>query len=202
MDIVFRAKSSINGIKYGLFIVDRATRYKTILPIKKLTSDILFQLQKFCNELGFVPRKFVSDCDHKLFSLTIQKWLLENNSSATVASEGKQRQNGLCERNWRTVLRMARGWIASSLLPASFWWYSMKRAVEVSNYLPVKINNSYSTPHCLAFSEKPDLRNLLSLFVVAHIRRYHDENNKRLTNTDVHSTSAILLGRAEHSPST
>ena len=121
MDIVLGAKTAINGIEYGLFIVDRATRYKTILPLKNLTSDILFQLQKFCHEIGFVPRKFIADCDNKLFSLTIQTWLLENNSSVTVAPEGKQRQNSLCERNWRTVLRMARRWIASSLLPASFW---------------------------------------------------------------------------------
>ena len=40
------------------------------------------------------------------------------------------------------------------------------------------------------------------MFAVAHIRHYHDKQNSHLTNTDVHSTSAILLGRAEHSPST
>lgn len=74
----------------------------------------------------------------------------------------------------------------------------MKRAVEVSNYLPVKIDNTYTTPHFLTFGENP----LLPMFAVAHIRRYHDEGNSHLTNTDVHSTSAILLGRAENSPST
>lgn len=202
MDIVFGSKTAINGIKYGLFIVDRATRYKTILPLRNLTSDILFQLQKFCRSIGFVPHKFIADCDHKLFSLTIQQWLVNNNSSITVAPEGKQPSNGLCQRNWRSVLRMARGWIASAMIPSSFWWYSMKRAVEVANYLPIKIDNSYSTPHCLVYGEKPDLRNLLPMFSVAHIRKYSDPDGKKLQNTDSHSTSAILIGRSENSPST
>lgn len=202
MDIVFGSKSAINGIKYGLFLVDRATRYKTILPLKNLTTDILFQLQKFCQELGFVPKHFISDCDHKLFSLTIQQWLISNNSNVTVAPEGKQRQNGLCERNWRSLLRMARGWIASSLLPSSFWWYAIKRATEVSNYLSIRVDNVYSTPHELVFGEQPDLRNLLPLFSVAHIRSYSDADNHKLENTASHSTSAILLGCSEHSPST
>ena len=97
---------------------------------------------------------------------------------------------------------MARGWIASSLLLSSFWWYAMKRAVEVSNYLPIKVDNAYSTPHTLAFGQKPDLRNLLPMFAVAHIRCYYDSDNKAISNTDNQSTSDILLGRAEHSTST
>ena len=85
VDIIFGSRTSINSIKYSLFIADRATRYKTILPLENFTADILFQLQKFCKEIGFVPRKFISDCDNKLFSLTIQQWLVANNSSITVA---------------------------------------------------------------------------------------------------------------------
>lgn len=97
---------------------------------------------------------------------------------------------------------MARGWIASALLKSSFWWYAIKRATEVSNYLPIRVENKHSTPHILAFQQKPDLRNLLPLFAVCHIRSYYDPDSKRLENTASHSTSAILVGRSEHSPST
>lgn len=53
----------------------------------------------------------------------------------------------------------------------------------------------------MAFRQKPDLRNLLPLFAVCHIRSYYDSDQKQLENTALHSTSAILVGRSEHSPS-
>ena len=73
MDILFGSRTAIAGIKYALFIVDRATRQKFILPLTNLKNDILDQLKQFCQELGFVPKRFLSDCDNKLFSLTNSK---------------------------------------------------------------------------------------------------------------------------------
>ena len=55
MDIIYGAGSSIEGIKYALFIVDRATRYKMMLPVKNLHTDILPNLKKFCSIMGKTP---------------------------------------------------------------------------------------------------------------------------------------------------
>ena len=117
MDILYGAKTAHGGVKYALYIVDRATRYKAIYPLTNLSTDILQQIKNFCNDFGQTPRQFISDCDHKLFAEDIQKYLTEQNSRINSAPEGKQRQNSLAERSWRSILRMARGWIASSLLP-------------------------------------------------------------------------------------
>lgn len=54
----------------------------------------------------------------------------------------------------------------------------------------------------LSLGGKPDLRNLLRLFSVAHIRSYSNPDSTSLQNTDSHSTSAIFLCRSKHSPST
>ena len=128
-----------------------------------------------------------------MFSQQIQEWLTENNSRINAAPEGKQRQNG---DTWRTILKMARGWIASSLLPPTFWWFAFKRAVEVSNYLPLKKNNKVSTPHELVFGSKPNLQNLLPLFSVAYIRRRKSEDTTALQNVENHSLAVILVGRS------
>ena len=117
------------------FLVDKATRYKSIYPLTNLKSDILNQIQQFCANIGFVPRRFACDCDNKLMSKQIQQWLAKNNSIINCSPKGRQNQNGLCERNWRTVIKMARSWIASHELPSSFWWHALKRATEISNYL-------------------------------------------------------------------
>lgn len=73
MDIFFGSRTAIGGIKYVLFIVDRATRQISILPLTNLKNDILDRLKTFCQDLGFVPKIFLSDCDNKLFSSTISK---------------------------------------------------------------------------------------------------------------------------------
>ena len=131
-----------------------------------------------------------------MFSNEIQTWLTKNISRINAAHEGKQRQNGLAEGTWRTILRMARGWIAPSLLPPTFWWFAFKRAVEVSNYIPLKINSSFTTPHELVFGDKPNLQNLLPMFSVAYVRQRKSENDTALQNVESHSIAVILVGRS------
>lgn len=47
MDIGFGSKTSIAGVKYCLFLVDRVTRYKFIYPLQNLTTDLLCAFKKF-----------------------------------------------------------------------------------------------------------------------------------------------------------
>ena len=89
---------------------------------------------------------------------------------------------------------MARSFLTSNLVPSKFWWWALKRATEISNYIPIKIDNSYTTPFELAYNQKPDLRNLLPLFSVAYLSRYKDGNITR-KNVHSHSIRAILVGR-------
>ena len=132
----------------------------------------------------------------KTFSTAVQQWLTENHSRINSAPEEKQRQNGLAEATWRTILRMARGWIASSLLPPTYWWFAFKRAVEVSNYITLKLNNTFTTPHELVFGQKPNLQNLLPMFSVAYVRRRKSEDDTKLQNVESHSIAVILVGRS------
>ena len=91
---------------------------------------------------------------------------------------------------------MARGWIASPLLPPTYWWFAFKRAVEVSNYIPLKLNNTFTTPHELVFGQKPNLQNLLPMFSVAYVRRRKSEDDTKLQNVESHSIAVILVGRS------
>ena len=196
MDILYGSATAHGQIKYALYLIDRATRYKAIYPIKDLTTDILPNIKLFCTEMQCIPKHFICDCDQRLFSQEVQDWLTDNDSRITATPEGKQRQNGLAEGTWRTILRLARGWIASSLLPPSYWWFAFKRAVEVSNYVPLKKDNIWTTPHELVFHEKPDLQNLLQMFSVCYVRRRKSDDDKALQNVESHSIAVILVGRS------
>ena len=129
---------------------------------------------------------------------SIQQYLNDSKSTITSTPSGKQRQNGLCESNWRSILRMSRGWLTNNLMPTDFWWFSLKRATEVSNYVPLKVNNIITTPHKLAFQVKPDARNLFPIFSVSYLRKTRDAETDRET---FHSQSlrAIVVGRCTKS---
>ena len=131
---------------------------------------------------------FTSSDDTCIIETTPEKTIIE------AAPPNKQNQNGLAESNWKSVLYMARAWLTSNLLSSKCWWWALKRATEISNYFPIKINNQLTTPFELTYGIKPDLRNLLLLFSVAYLSRYRDGNISR-KNVHSHSMRAILVGR-------
>ena len=92
---------------------------------------------------------------------------------------------------------MTRGWISSALLPPPFWWFAFKRAVEVSNYVPIRIDNNITTRHELVFKTKPDLRSLLPMFSVCYVRKYKNLDDEKLINVENHSLAVILVGRSK-----
>ena len=65
------------------------------------------------------------------------------------------------------------------MLPTEFWWFAIKRAAEVSNFLPVKANGITTTPFELVYHQKSDFRTLFPLFSVAYIRRLKDGDTAR-----------------------
>jgi hypothetical protein len=71
-----------------------------------------------------------------------------------------------------TIIAMACNWLASAELPGTFWFFAVKRAAEVCNYFPLKLEcGTWTTPLQLAHNVKPDLRNLFCLFSVAAVHR-------------------------------
>ena len=146
LDILYGAGVAHGGIKYALYLVDRSTRYKCIYPLKHLGEDVLTKIQQFCSAYNIKPKRMISDCEKRIFSKKVITWLSQQHTKMFAAPESKQRQNGLCERTWRTVLRIVRGWISSALLPPPLWLLAFKRAVEVSNCVPLKLNKIHDHP--------------------------------------------------------
>lgn len=63
MDILYGAGTAHGGTKYAFYLVDRATRYKSIYPLTNLGEDVLTQLKQYCADMNIIPTKFISDCD-------------------------------------------------------------------------------------------------------------------------------------------
>ena len=194
MDITYGDTVAPGGIKYALVIVDRKTRYNFVQPLKDCKStSIITALQQLKVMAGKLPRILYTDFDPKLLSKSITEWYNTNNGILLAAPPEQQHQNGLVERTWQTLSKMARSFITDKQMPKSFWFWAIKHASRIHNIFPVKYKNKYTTPHELVFKKRPDYRQLFRLFSTAYFSHTKD-NTKSRTNTQAHSMAGIAVG--------
>jgi hypothetical protein len=194
-DIVFGPEVAIGNVHFGLIFTDRFSRMNYIYPLHNLTSDIKKQFEQFFAHIGFSPRRLITDFDLKLVGGKAREYLNSLLIHVNSAPAYRQDHNGLAERHWQTMVMMARNWLASAELPATFWFYAVKRAAEVSNYFPYKLENgTYTTPFELVHQRKPDLRVLFKLFGLAAVRRER-VGDTSLTKFDSQTLPMIAIGK-------
>ena len=198
VDIGYGCNAGLSGIKYALFVVDRATRHKYIYPLKSLENDVIKAFQSLVKDIGFAPRKIVTDFDYKLMGNKITDYFTPQGTILECAPPRHQHKNGLVERNWRTVVRMARSWLTASLLPSSFWYFAIRRAVEVSNYMPINVKGLITTPFQLVHHQQPDLHSLIPLFSIAYID-HPMTNNTHNEAMSTQTLRTILIGKSDKS---
>jgi hypothetical protein len=199
MDIVFGPDVSLGNIHYGLLFTDRYSHMTYLYPLQNLTTDIINQLESFFAHLGFSPQRLISDFDTKLIGGKSRQYLNHLKIHVNAAPANRQDRNGLAERHWQTLTAMARNWLASAELPAKFWYYAVKRAAEVYNYFPIKLEDGpWSTPLELAHGQKPDLRVLFKVFGLAAVRRERS-GDCRVGKFEAQSIPMIALGRCPNS---
>ena len=109
-----------------------------------------------------------------------------------------QHKNGLVKRNWCSVVRMARSWLASAVLPSNFWFHAITRTVEILNYLLVTMNDILTTPFELVHHHKPDIRALIPLFSIAYIDQPHTGTTATSTMSSK-SFRVILIEKSANS---
>jgi hypothetical protein len=170
MDIVFGPEVSIGNIHYGLLFTDCYSRMTYTYPFQNLTSDITHQMSAFFAHIGIVPKRLIANFDLKLIGGKSREYLNSLLIHVNAAPSYHQDKNGLVERHWQTIVCMARNWLASAELPSTFWYFAVRRAAEVCNYFPYKLEDgSATTLFELAHHVMPDLRMLFKLFSLAAV---------------------------------
>ncbi|MFN9982834.1 MAG: hypothetical protein ACK53Y_23090, partial [bacterium] len=190
---------AIGNVHFGLLFTDRFSRMTYIYPLRNLTTDIPKQLEAFFAHLGFSPHRLITDFDLKLIGGKAREYLNGLLIHVNAAPSLRQDKNGLAERHWQTMVSMARNWLASAELPASFWFYAVRRAAEICNYFPSKLDSGkFITPFELVHHQKPDLRVLFPMFGLAAVRRERVGDSK-LSKFDAQSIPMIAVGWCQQS---
>ena len=177
MDIGYGPCRAIGGIRYTLLLIDKSTRFKYIFGLKNLNSAVVEAMEEFLQICGRKPELIRTDFDTKLIGGKVKDLLRKKQISLQAAPPKRQQQNGLVERHWALLVKMARQWLTSSLLPTSYWWFAIKRACEVSNIIKASHKKELISPYELVTGEKPDYRQLFPLFSVAYMKYAQEEKS-------------------------
>ena len=139
---------------------------------------------------GRYPNKMIGDRNFKLIGVQVAAALEgineyreeKDQSVVTGAPAGRQNQNGLPEIKWRHVMTMVYNWHTSNYLPRKFWYFALKMAAQVSNYIPILLENGqWTTPHEQKYCTKLYWRNLVPMFSLVYICRNRYSNKQRAT---------------------
>jgi hypothetical protein len=159
MDIAFGDCVSVEGYRYALILVDRATRYNWAFGLKTLSSEcILSALCLFRAAASSLTCCFYCDCDPKLFGQAIRDYLVDNTSKVVAAPAKQQSSNGLVESHWKVMVHMARAYLTQKQMPRAFWFYAIIHAARMMNAIPGRIHGRLASPFLLVHGVGHDER--------------------------------------------
>lgn len=199
MDIGYGPCTGIGGYRYCLLLVDKYSRYKYVYGLKNLTTSITKAINQFLTDVKIKPQVIRTDFDPKLMGGKVKQIFISKGITVECAPPHRQDENGLCERQWQTLVTMTRNWLTSSLLPSKYWFAGIKRAAEVSNILPVEHTDQITTPYELVYQQKPDYRTLIPMFSLAYIRRDRAQGGHHLNKWHTRTIRCILIGTDDKS---
>eukprot|EP00804_Cyclotella_cryptica_P026709 CCRYP_007942-RA/>CCRYP_007942-RA protein AED:0.35 eAED:0.34 QI:0/0/0/0.66/0.5/0.33/3/0/1904 len=199
MDIVFGDCLSLGGYKYALLLVDVATRYSWIFGLQSLTGTAITDaLDSFASEAGSVPRTFHADFDKNLIGGAALRWIHSHQSRVKAAPASRQSSNGLVEATWKTIVKMARAYLTEKQMNCEFWFYAVKHATRMMNYIPGRMGRRLASPFELVHGTKPDSTTWFELFSVGFFKTESSSDGKH-SKTQSMSLAGIAVGRNDTS---
>ena len=87
---------------------------------------------------------------------------------------------------------MTCSWLTYSLPLSEYWYYALKRAFQVINYLPIKLRGQITMSFEIFHHVKPDIRTLFPMFSIAYADK-HDNNATHQSNMMAQSIWVIII---------
>jgi len=142
--------TSIGGAAYAVIFVDDYTRLKKLYFMKR-KSELPAKLEDFVADVA-VPedlkiKRLRSDCGGEYKSAKMKSLCRKLGIKQEFSAPYSQAQNGVAERSWRTLGRMAKAMLKDAGLPKKFWAEAMNTACYTGNRLPTNALNGDSPYH-------------------------------------------------------
>ena len=138
MDIGYGDDVSIGGYKYVLILVDECTRNSFVYGMHGSSgADVSEALWIFFIDAGGFPKTLQCDFDSRIIGGKAAALLRSHGTRIRAAPPGRQDKNGLVERHWQELTKMARSYLTTAKLPKKFWFWAIREAILRMNILPV-----------------------------------------------------------------
>lgn len=187
---------SLGGANYFVTFIDDFTRKIFIYPIA--SKDMVFSCfvefkNRVENEMEKKIKIFRSDNGTEYDNKKFKKFFAEHGIKFETSTIDTPQQNGVAERNNRTILEKARCMLLDSSLSKQFWAEAVCAAVDIINVLPNAPNGV--APNELWNGKKCDL----DKFKVFGCRAMVWLPNRKRSKLDAKSVECIFLRNASNS---
>ena len=193
MDIGYGAGPGPGGARYTLLLVDGYSRHTHVYGLNGLSGiDIQDALWRFFIDAGGQPETIQCDYDPRFLGGIVSRLLHSNGIRIRSSPPYRQSQNGLAERTWGVLCRMARCLLTEAQLPKSYWYWAIREASLRLNMTPTPDpNGKATTPFTLYYGRKPDARVLFPFGCVGYYRR-------DAPTFETETLPGIALGRSDY----
>lgn len=157
--------------------------------------------EKFLTQFSVEPKIFRTDFDRKIIKRKVCSFLDKEIITDKAAPPEEQNHNRLAERYCATVVLRLHILMQAELHHKKYWWFSIRRACDVSNLLSTKRLKGVITNPCdLVHCEKVEYCSLVNMFAPAYINyaRQEGELKNKWKNK---SLTCILIGNCTYTDS-
>ena len=183
---------SLSGCEYFLTFTDDKSRYTWCYVIKH-KSDVFKKFIEWKmmveNVSGKVVKILRSDNGGEYTSHALEEYLKKNGIVHQFTVSKNPEQNGVAERNNRTLVEMVRSMLSESKLGKCYWAEALMTAVYLKNRSPT-VSNENKTPYELWTGRIPNVSHLRTFGCICYSHIPRDERQK----LDPKAREAIFLG--------
>eukprot|EP00468_Gymnochlora_sp_CCMP2014_P011504 CAMPEP_0167749862 /NCGR_PEP_ID=MMETSP0110_2-20121227/5657_1 /TAXON_ID=629695 /ORGANISM="Gymnochlora sp., Strain CCMP2014" /LENGTH=1396 /DNA_ID=CAMNT_0007635091 /DNA_START=3079 /DNA_END=7269 /DNA_ORIENTATION=+ len=152
-------KSSRDGKRYYLVIIDLATKYlyAKALPSKLIFTAVRDFILSMESKLAKKVSYFTCDLGGEFRGRRLVEWFAKKGVEVRRAPKDHPQLNGAAERSIQTVHRMIKVMLKQAKLTFNLWPLALQVAVFILNRTPHPIS-SFITPYERMFGSKPSLK--------------------------------------------
>ncbi|GKB34156.1 retrovirus-related pol polyprotein from transposon TNT 1-94 [Tanacetum coccineum] len=190
--------ASINGKKYILVIVDDYSRYTWTLFLRskdetpEVLKDFLTMIQRNLQAQVITVR---TDRGTEFLNKTLHAYFKEEGIEHQTSTPRTPEQNGVVERQNRTLVEAARTMLSASKLPLSFWAEAVATACYTQNR-SIIISTHGKTAYHIINDRKPSIKHLHICCIFESIHIKFDEIKEMMSD---HNSSDLAPQRQEMS---
>ena len=188
---------SINGKRYILVIVDDYSRLTWVLFLAH-KDEAFEKFSNLCkriqNQQGLKISTVQSDHGREFENKLFEEFCNDNGITHNFSAPRTPQQNGVVERQNRTVQQMARSMMKDKKISQGFWVEAIHTAIHILNKVHL-MPNSDKTPHELWFGRPAIVKH----FKVFGSKCYIKNNDENIGKYDDRADEGIFLGYATNS---